>query len=275
MAVGSSSENLPPRTLARVARELRNLHQSPPEGVRLIIDGDDDDNNDKAGCTLHNHHGSLEQVICEMEGPTGTPYEGRFFVLKLSFSAEFPAAPPQGFFLTKIYHPNVDMSSGAICVNTLKKDWTPQTTLCHVLAVIRCLLIVPFPESSLNDEAGKQFMENYQEYHHRARLLADIHGRKYLDDDSNTNEENKLDTEDKDTNTKKSTQKAAAGDEEGEPEDPSKSSDGVAVSCKKNPLRASSNGNKKILVKKGSSNSGNGSAANNAKLARKKSLKRL
>lgn len=32
----SSSENLPPRTLARVAREVRDLHKNPPEGVRLI-----------------------------------------------------------------------------------------------------------------------------------------------------------------------------------------------------------------------------------------------
>lgn len=113
----------------------------------------------------------------ELEGPQGTPYEGKFFILKLVFSQEFPAAPPRGFFLTKIYHPNVDMSTGAICVNTLKKDWTSETTLTHVLAVIRCLLIVPFPESSLNDEAGKLFMESYSEYSKRARLMADVHGR--------------------------------------------------------------------------------------------------
>jgi hypothetical protein len=77
-----------------------------------------------------------------------------------------------------MYHPNVDMSSGAICVNTLKKDWTVQTTLSHVLNVIRCLLIVPFPESSLNDEAGRLFMESYDEYAKRARLMADVHGRR-------------------------------------------------------------------------------------------------
>ena len=92
-------------------------------------------------------------------------------------SADFPASPPRGFFLTKIYHPNVEASSGAICVNTLKKDWTATTTFSHVLSVIRCLLIVPFPESSLNDEAGKLFTESYDEYHRRARLMADVHGR--------------------------------------------------------------------------------------------------
>jgi hypothetical protein len=36
----SSSENLPPRTLARLAREVRDLHQTPPEGVRMLVDND-------------------------------------------------------------------------------------------------------------------------------------------------------------------------------------------------------------------------------------------
>lgn len=75
------------------------------------------------------------------------------------------------------------MATGAICVNTLKKDWTVATTLAHVLSVVRCLLIVPFPESSLNDEAGKLFMESYEEYSKRARLMADVHGRRRQDED--------------------------------------------------------------------------------------------
>lgn len=77
------------------------------------------------------------------------------------------------------------MSTGAICVNTLKKDWTAETTFMHVLSVIRCLLIVPFPESSLNDEAGKLFMESYDEYSKRAHLMADVHGRPHSSVESN------------------------------------------------------------------------------------------
>mmetsp|Transcript_28809 Transcript_28809/g.44001 ORF Transcript_28809/g.44001 Transcript_28809/m.44001 type:complete len:240 (+) Transcript_28809:117-836(+) len=162
-STSSTSENLPPRTLTRVAREIRDLHKNPPEGIKLVVDGDGG--------------GSLGEIVAEIEGPTGTPYENKCFQLKLIISADFPSSPPRGFFLTKIYHPNVDMSNGAICVNTLKKDWTPETTFSHVLSVIRCLLIVPFPESSLNDEAGKLFMESYEEYSKRAKLMANIHGR--------------------------------------------------------------------------------------------------
>jgi ubiquitin-conjugating enzyme E2 S len=45
----------------------------------------------------------------------------------------------------------------------------------HVFQVIRCLLIVPFPESSLNDEAGKLFMDSYDEFARRARILTEVH----------------------------------------------------------------------------------------------------
>lgn len=117
------------------------------------------------------------------------------FRLRLTLGHDYPAAPPKGalscrglarrisrvtplshagIFLTRIFHPNVS-ASGDICVNTLKRDWTPETTLSHVLAVVRCLLIVPFPESSLNDDAGKLFMESYDEYARKARLWTSIH----------------------------------------------------------------------------------------------------
>ncbi len=39
-----------------------------------------------------------------------------------------------GFFLTKIFHPNV-AKNGAICVNTLKRDWKPDHGIKHILLV--------------------------------------------------------------------------------------------------------------------------------------------
>ena len=43
--------------------------------------------------------------------------------------------------------------------------------------VIKCLLIVPFPESALNEEAGKMFMEDYDEYFKYARLITELHAK--------------------------------------------------------------------------------------------------
>ena len=64
-----------------------------------------------------------------------TPFEGGIFKIKLSISKEYPSLPPKGHFMTKVFHPNVNPDSGEICVNTLKKDWTPNLGLKHILLV--------------------------------------------------------------------------------------------------------------------------------------------
>ena len=80
--------------------------------------------------------------------------------------------------MTKIFHPNVAVPSGEICVNTLKKDWNPSNwSLSHIFEVVKCLLIVPFPESSLNEEAGREFMENYDDFFTNAKLYTSVHAR--------------------------------------------------------------------------------------------------
>ena len=78
--------------------------------------------------------------------------------------------------MTKIFHPNVS-KGGEICVNVLKRDWTADMGLRHVLVVIRCLLIEPFPESALNEEAGRLLMEDYGAYAAHARLMTSIHAQ--------------------------------------------------------------------------------------------------
>ena len=116
-------------------------------------------------------------IEADIEGPVGTPYEGGAFRCILKLDAEFPTKPPKGYFLTKIFHPNVS-EKGEICVNVLKKDWDPVNwSLRNILQIIRCLLIVPFPESSLNEEAGKLFMENYAEYAKQAKMITIIHAK--------------------------------------------------------------------------------------------------
>lgn len=74
-------------------------------------------------------------IQADIEGPVGTPYEGGLFRCKLAVENDFPNNPPKGFFVTKIFHPNVS-EKGEICVNTLKKDWNPAAwSLYNILEV--------------------------------------------------------------------------------------------------------------------------------------------
>ena len=120
-------------------------------------------------------------------------FAGGRFRVKLTIGKDFPNSPPLGFFLTKIFHPNVS-SRGEICVNTLKKDWKSDLGLKHVLLTIKCLLIVPNPESALNEEAGKLLLERYDDYCARAKLYTDIHAKNSSKPTSSTsNAENNSD----------------------------------------------------------------------------------
>merc|ERR1712218_322988 len=118
----------------------------------------------------------MTDIQAVIEGPPGTPYQGGQFRVKLALSKDYPVSPPKGFFLTKIFHPNVG-PLGEICVNTLKKDWKPDLGIKHIPLTIKCLLIVPNPESALNEEAGKLLLERYDDYCTRAKLYTDIHAK--------------------------------------------------------------------------------------------------
>lgn len=151
--------DLPPQAIKRIAKELQDLQQQPCEGIRLVV-----------------NEQNLTDLQAELDGPAGTPYEGGLFRMRLTCGSDFPNSPPKGFFMTKIFHPNVS-KTGEICVNVLKKDWTPEMGLRHVLMVIRCLLIQPFPDSALNEEAGKLLLENYEDFAKHAKLMTGIHAQ--------------------------------------------------------------------------------------------------
>lgn len=167
-----SDVQLTPQIIGRVMTEIRDLNRKPADGIAFV----------------DNEENSVSEIHAIISGPEGTPFHRGKFRMKLCLSTDYPASPPRGYFLTKIYHPNVS-SNGDICVNTLKKDWSPSTTLKHVLQVIRCLLIVPFPESSLNDEAGKLFMDSYDEFARRANLMTEVHAIDETEENEDDEEE--------------------------------------------------------------------------------------
>ena len=113
----ATNENLPPNVIKQLAKELKNLDETPPEGIKVVVNDDD-----------------FSTIFADVEGPAGTPYENGVFRMKLLLSHDFPHSPPKGYFLTKIFHPNI-ATNGEICVNTLKKDWNPSLGLRHVLIV--------------------------------------------------------------------------------------------------------------------------------------------
>ncbi|KAJ5832711.1 Ubiquitin-conjugating enzyme E2 [Penicillium riverlandense] len=138
----------------------------------------------------------LSQLTVLLTGPPGTPYSQGLWRLHLRMPEDYPHSPPKAAFKTRIWHPNMEELTGAVCVDTLKRDWQPKLTLKDVLVVsicaqtiqkskltmtvflmqtISCLLIHPNPDSALNSTAGAMLQEDYNAFAHQARLMTSIH----------------------------------------------------------------------------------------------------
>lgn len=95
--------------------------------------------------------------------------------MHLSIPPTYPTDPPKAFFRTKIFHPNIEPETGAVCVETLKRDWKSTLTLRDVLVTISCLLVYPNASSALNPEAGMLLEggggEGWDGFEKRAKLM--------------------------------------------------------------------------------------------------------
>ncbi|KAF5779433.1 putative ubiquitin-conjugating enzyme/RWD [Helianthus annuus] len=96
----ATNENLPPNVIKQLVRELKNLDETPPLGIKVGVNDDD-----------------FSTILKAQNGA---------FRMKLLLSRDFPHSPPKGM-------------------------------------VVRCFLIEPFPESALNEQAGKLLLENYDD----------------------------------------------------------------------------------------------------------------
>ncbi|KAJ9609745.1 hypothetical protein H2200_006073 [Cladophialophora chaetospira] len=117
----------------------------------------------------------LTQLVVLVTGADGTPYAKGLWRLHLKIPNDYPKNPPKATFKTRIYHPNVDEKTGAVCLETLKRDWDPKLTLKDILVTISCLLIQPNPDSALNAAAGALIQDNYDAFSTQAQLMTKIH----------------------------------------------------------------------------------------------------
>jgi len=140
-------------TINRIKLELKEITENPPMNCSAGISDDDD----------------LYQWQATIMGPSGSPYEGGIFYLKIDFPRDYPFKPPKIIFLTKIYHCNIN-SSGGICLDILKEQWSPALTISKVLLSICSLMDDPNPDDPLVPEIADLLVSNKLEHDARARI---------------------------------------------------------------------------------------------------------
>ncbi|AEA38893.1 ubiquitin-conjugating enzyme E2-21 KD (nucleomorph) [Cryptomonas paramecium] len=98
---------------------------------------------------------SLREWNCQFRGPYGTPYQEGTFDLFFEIPTSYPVNPPiVRFNKKKIFHANIHLFTGEICLDILTSRWTPAWTLLYLLKAILVLLSSPEHTSPLNCDAG-------------------------------------------------------------------------------------------------------------------------
>ena len=141
----------------RITRELENLTKDPPANCSA---GPDDEDIFRWSATLM--------------GPDNSVYEGGVFKLQIEFPSDYPFKPPKVKFLTRIYHPNINMGGG-ICLDILKDQWSPALTISKVLLSICSLLDDPNPDDPLMPDIADQYKESRLEFDLQARKWTQLY----------------------------------------------------------------------------------------------------
>ncbi|KAM0691122.1 hypothetical protein Q7P36_009893 [Cladosporium allicinum] len=109
----------------RLIKELDQYNKDPSPAVTLLEPTSDDD---------------LFHLTAVLRGPDGTAYEGGIFTLHLSIPSTYPNSPPTITFKTPCCHPNVNFTTGEICLDLLKTSWTPAYGMVSSLEAVQQLL---------------------------------------------------------------------------------------------------------------------------------------
>ncbi|GAB6028561.1 ubiquitin-conjugating enzyme E2 W [Chamberlinius hualienensis] len=107
----------------RLQKELMALQKEPPPGITVDPE---------------NVGSNLTHWIVQLDGASGTLYDGESFQLQFKFSSKYPFDSPEVTFIGSNIpvHPHV-YSNGHICLSILTDDWSPALSVQSV-----CLSIV-------------------------------------------------------------------------------------------------------------------------------------
>ena len=100
-----------------------------------------------------------------LPGPEDTPYAGGNYTVSIILPKAFPFKSPSVAFQTPIWHPNVEVEKGGVCLDVINDKWTPITRLVTVVETyLPQLLRHPNKDDPLNAAAASMMHNDLADY---------------------------------------------------------------------------------------------------------------
>uniref|UniRef100_A0A7S0HCH6 E2 ubiquitin-conjugating enzyme n=1 Tax=Hanusia phi TaxID=3032 RepID=A0A7S0HCH6_9CRYP len=110
-------------------------------------------------------------------GPDDTAYAGGKFEIDIVLTSSYPFEPPKMKFNTKIWHPNVSSQTGAICLDILKKEWSPALTIKTALISVQALLAAPEPDDPQDAVVAQEYKSSIEKFKTTAKLWTERYAK--------------------------------------------------------------------------------------------------
>jgi ubiquitin-protein ligase len=124
-SINENSLSKPILRQRRILSEIRNLASNPHPSYDVYVS--------------ESNMGFWKVV---MSGPSESAYASGTFVLYLEMGDDYPQSPPQARFITRIFHPNINLG-GRACHSIFSRNYTVDMTTKQMLDTVFGLLLVP------------------------------------------------------------------------------------------------------------------------------------
>jgi len=148
---------------------------------------------------------SMLEFNVMFHGPKGSPYEGGVWKVHCLIPDGYPYKSPSIGFVNKMFHPNIDETSGSVCLDVINQTWSPMYELLNVFETfLPQLLMYPNPADPLNGEAAALLMNSPDDYAAKVKAHVALHATQkaiddaFGDDESDMSSVDSMDEEDDD-----------------------------------------------------------------------------